>query len=114
MLVVTAHAESTIDPRSELDSSQAVFYVGKRAMVCGTVFEVKPVSKGTHIYMGARYPNQHFSFLVLDSELHTFKEKFGGLGVFNGAQVCGRGLIENHKNNLQIKVSDPEFLHLIK
>lgn len=106
--IVTAHAEPAID------SSKAPFYVGQEAMVCGTVYEVKPFSKGTYINMGARYPNQHISFLVWDSDQPKFNARFGGLSVFQGAQACARGLIENHKNTLQIKVSNPQFLRLMK
>lgn len=108
LFVGTAHSEPTID------SSKAAFYVGKEAMVCGTVFEVKPFSRGTYINMGARYPNQHISFLVWDSELPKFNQRFGGLAVFKGARACGRGLIESYKNTLQIKVSNPQFLRLLK
>ncbi|QDZ30380.1 hypothetical protein FAY22_00460 [Noviherbaspirillum sp. UKPF54] len=106
--MVTAHAEPTID------SSKAAFYVGTEAMVCGTVYEVKPFSKGTYINMGGRYPNQHISFMVWDSDQPKFNARFGGLSVFQGAQACARGLIENYKNTLQIKVSNPQFLRLIK
>lgn len=108
LVMVTARAESTID------SSKAAFYVGKEAMVCGTVYEVKPFSKGTYINMGARYPNQHISFLVWDSDLPKFTQRFGGLDVFKDARACARGLIESYKNTLQIKVSNPQFLRLLK
>lgn len=108
LLMATARAEPTID------SSKAAFYVGKEAMVCGTVFEVKPFSKGTYINMGARYPNQHISFLVWDSELPKFNQRFGRLDIFKGERACGRGLIESYKNTLQIKVSNPQFLRLLK
>lgn len=106
--MATARAEPTID------SSKAAFYVGKEAMVCGTVFEVKPFSKGTYINMGARYPNQHITFLVWDSELPKFNQRFGRLDIFKGERACGRGLIESYKDSLQIKVSNPQFLRLLK
>lgn len=108
LFMATAYAEPTVD------SSKAAFYVGKEAMVCGTVYEVKSFSKGTYINMGARYPNQHISFLVWDTDQPTFNARFGGLSVFQGAQACARGLVENYKNTLQIKVSNPQFLRLIK
>lgn len=106
--IVTAHAEPTID------SSKSAFYVGKEAMVCGTVHEVKPFDKGIYINMGAMYPNQHISFLVWNTDLPKFDARFGGLSIFQGAQACARGLIENYKSKLQIKVSNPQFLRLIK
>lgn len=108
LVMVTARAEPTID------SSKAAFYVGKEAMVCGTVYEVKPFSKGAYINIGARYPNQHISFLVWDSDLPKFTQRFGGLDVFKDARACARGLIESYKNTLQIKVSNPQFLRLLK
>lgn len=106
--MATAQAESTID------SSKAAFYVGKDVMVCGTVYEVKPFSKGTYINMGARYPNQHISFLVWETDRQKFNARFGELSVFQGAQACAQGLVENYKSTLQIKVSNPQFLRLIK
>lgn len=108
LFVMAAHAEPLID------SSKAAFYVGKEAMVCGIVHEVKPFSKGTYINIGARYPNQHVSFLVWDTDRPKFNSRFGGLSVFQGAEACARGLIENYKNSLQIKLSNPQFLRLIK
>lgn len=108
LLVATAHAEPTID------SSKASFYVGNEAMVCGTVYEVKPFSKGTYINMGARYPDQHITFLVWNTDLPKFNARFGELSVFQGARACARGLIEHYKNTLQIKVSNPQFLRLMK
>jgi hypothetical protein len=97
-----------------IDSSKAAFYVGKEAMVCGTVYEVRPFSKGSYINMGARYPNQHISFLVWDSDQPKFEARFGGLSLFQGQQACARGLIENYKSTLQIKISNPQFLRLMK
>ncbi len=108
LYMVSAQAESTID------SSKAAFYVGKDVMVCGTVYEVRPFSKGTYINVGARYPNQHISFLVWETDHQKFNARFGGLGVFQGAQACAQGLVENYKSKLQIKVSNPQFLRLMK
>lgn len=106
--MMTARAEPIID------SSKAAFYVGTEAMVCGTVHEVKPFSRGTYINMGARYPNQHITFLVWDTDLPKFNKRFGRLSVFQGAKACARGLIKNYKDALQIQVSNPQFLRLIK
>lgn len=105
---MTAHAEPTID------SSKAAFHVGQEAMVCGTVYEVRPFSKGTYLNFGAKYPNQHISILVWESDYPKFAARFGSHSVFQGAQACARGLIENYKGTLQIKVSNPQFLRLMK
>lgn len=107
LFVVTAHAEPTID------SSKAAFYVGKEAMVCGTVSEVKPFAKGTYINMGAQYPNQHIGFLVWETDYPKFTARFGTLSVFQGKKACARGIIENYKNALQMKVLNPQFLRLM-
>jgi DNA/RNA endonuclease YhcR with UshA esterase domain len=108
LYMLTAQAESAID------SSKAAFYVGKELMVCGTVAEVRPFSKGTYINMGARYPNQHISFLVWETDHPKFNARFGSLSVFQGAQACAHGLVENYRSTLQIKVSNPQFLRLMK
>jgi DNA/RNA endonuclease YhcR with UshA esterase domain len=108
LFMAVAHAEPTID------SSKAPFYVGKEAMVCGKVSEIKPFHNGTYINVGGRYPNQHITFLVWESDQPKFDARFGGLSVFQGAKACARGLVENYKNTLQIKVSNPQFLRLMK
>jgi len=78
------------------------------------VYEVKPFSKGTYINLGARYPNQHISFLVWKTDYQKFNARFGELTTFQGAQACARGEIENYKGTLQIKISNPQFLRLMK
>ncbi|WP_280720901.1 hypothetical protein [Janthinobacterium sp. CG_23.4] len=116
LVAVASACLSTVTVRAEptVESSKAAFYVGQEAMVCGRVYEVKPFGKGVYINMGARYPNQHISFLVWDTDRPKFEARFGGLSVFQGAEACARGLIENYKSTLQIKVANPQFLRLIK
>lgn len=106
--VTTTHAEPMID------SSKAAFHVGKDAMVCGKVHEVRPFNKGTYINVGGRYPNQHISFLVWNTDQQKFNARFGSLTGFLGEQACARGTVENYKNTLQIKVANPQFLRLMK
>jgi hypothetical protein len=108
LVVASVQAEPTID------SSKAAFHVGKDAMVCGKVHEVKPFNKGTYINIGGRYPNQHISFLVWNSDQSKFTARFGSLSVFLGAQACARGRVESYKNALQIQVENPQFLRLMK
>jgi DNA/RNA endonuclease YhcR with UshA esterase domain len=108
LVAASAQAEPTID------SSKAAFHVGRDAMVCGTVYEVKNFSKGTYINVGGRFPNQHISFLIWTSDQPKFTARFGALSVFMGAQACARGRVESYKNSLQIKVENPQFLRLMK
>lgn len=106
--VLSAQAEKMIE------SSKAAFYVGQDRMVCGAVHEIKTFSKGTYISVGGKYPYQHITFLVWDKDVNKFNERFGSLSVFMGSNACARGAIESYKNTLQIKVSNPTFLRLIK
>lgn len=105
---------STYSAEPKIDSSKAAFYVGQEAMVCGTISEATPFSKGTYLSMGAKYPKQHLTVLVWGSDEQGFKERFGALSTFVGNKACARGTIETYKNNLQIKVSNPQFLRLMK
>lgn len=106
---VTANAEPTID------SSKAAFHVGSQAMVCGVVAQVRPFAKGTYLNMGGRYPNQHITVVVWSTDEPAFKSRFGQLSTtFQGARACARGLIGSYKNSLQIEVSNPQFLRLMK
>jgi hypothetical protein len=110
--IILALASAQAEPM--IDSSKAAFHVGKDAMVCGKVHEVRPFNKGTYINVGGRYPNQNISFLVWNTDQQKFNARFGSLTVFLGAQACARGPIENYKNTLQIKVENPQFLRLMK
>lgn len=110
-LILLSITAARAEPR--IDSSKAAFFVGTQTMVCGTVNEVKPFSKGTYLNFGAKYPNQHISIVVWSSDTEAFNARFGGLSAFQGKQACARGLIENYKNALQIKVSNPQFLRLM-
>ncbi len=97
-----------------IDSTKAAFYVGQAAMVCGPVHGVTKFSKGTYLNIGARHPRQHITFVIWDSDQSKFNERFGSLAVFDGAQACARGVIETYRNALQVKVSNPQFLRLMK
>lgn len=97
-----------------IDSSKAAFYVGSEVMVCGVVHEIKKFSKGTYLNMGSTYPHQHISVLIWNSDVNEFNNRFGNLIVFQGSQACASGLIEKYRNALQIKVSNPQFLRLMK
>lgn len=97
-----------------IDSSQSAFHVGSVVMVCGVVGEVKRFSSGTYINLGPRYPKQHIGILVWDKDTGAFNARFGSLSVFEGARACARGSIETYRNSLQMKVSNPQFLRLMK
>lgn len=106
--VTLVHAEPFID------SSKAAFYVGQEVMVCGVVADVKKFSKGTYLNLGAIFPKQHLSVIVWDTHLSSFTERFGTLNAFKNQRTCARGKVENYKNTLQIQVSNPQFLRLMK
>lgn len=83
-------------------------------MVCGRVNEIVPFSKGTYLNMGPAYPKQHITIVIWSSDEHGFYSRFGGLQAFRNSDACARGLIEVYKNKLQIKVTNPQFLRLMK
>lgn len=105
---------SNVSAEPLVDSTKAAFYVGQEAMVCGAVHGVTKFSKGTYLNIGARYPRQHITFVIWDSDQSKFNERFGSLAVFDGAQACARGVIETYRSALQVKVSNPQFLRLMK
>ena len=102
------------DAEPTIDSSKAAFHVGSQAMVCGGVAEVRPFAKGTYLNMGGRYPNQHITVVVWSNDEPAFKARFGQISTFQGARACARGLVESYRNSLQMKVSNPQFLRLMK
>lgn len=97
-----------------VDSSKAAFYVGQEVMVCGPISQVTPFSKGTYLSMGPQYPKQHLTVVIWGSDEQGFNQRFGGLQAFLGKQACALGIIETYKNKLQIKISNPQFLRLMK
>ncbi|GKW54107.1 hypothetical protein NCCP2140_31600 [Pseudoalteromonas sp. NCCP-2140] len=108
-LLISAQAQ---EPK--IEAFKAPFHVGKSVMACGEVAQVSKGKKATYLNLDKEYPNQSLTILVWDSNLAPFEERFGNLKRLSGERICARGKISEYKNTLQIKVSNPQFLRLMK
>lgn len=97
-----------------IDSSKSAFHVGETVMVCGTVSQVTEFRKGTYLNFGDRYPRQHIAVVVWNTNADGFRERFGSLQSFEGRRACARGEITEFRSALQMKVSNPQFLRLLR
>mgnify|MGYP006198258059 FL=1 len=99
---------------AKIYSGKAAFHVGEAVMACGKVSEVRPFNKGYYLNLGDTYPKQHLSLLVWQNKTPAFTERFGALQVFTGKEVCARGTITEYHGQLQMVMTNPQFLRLMK
>ena len=98
----------------KIEAIKAPFHVGKSVMACGQLAEVKHFDNRHYLNLDRTYPNQTLTLLVRDNKKKRFKESFGRIDGMVGKRFCARGTIEEYKNNLQMKVNNPQFLRLMK
>ncbi|ARR49167.1 hypothetical protein ETN89_13755 [Photobacterium damselae subsp. damselae] len=97
-----------------IEAYRAAFHVGETVMACGVVADVHKGRKATYLNLDEPFPNQSLAVLIWDNKLSGFENRFGQLTRFNGEKVCVRGKIVEYKNSLQMQVSNPQFLRLMK
>lgn len=99
---------------AKIEANKAAFHVGKSVMACGQLVEIKHLSNRHYLNLDRTYPNQSLTLLVWSKDYQWFEERFGKIDSMVGKRFCARGKIEEYKNNLQIQVSNPQFLRLMK
>jgi len=97
-----------------IEASEAPFHVGGTVMACGTVVEIKRLSKMTFLNLDKRYPSQNLSILIWSNNVSKFQSKFGDLGSLVGDRVCAFGEISMYKSNIQMKMSNENLLKVMK
>jgi len=97
-----------------IDASKAPFYVGKSVMVCGNVKQVSQHKQRVYINLTRAYPNEDIAFLIWNEDIPNFARKFGNLSSLFNKRVCGAGEITIYKEHLQMKLSNPSNLRLMK
>ena len=98
----------------KIEANKAAFHVGKTVMACGQLMETKHLTNRHYLNLDNKYPNQSLTLLVWDKDYKWFENRFGEIDSMVGSRFCARGKIEEYKNNLQIQVSNPQFLRLTK
>lgn len=99
---------------SRIEAYKAPFHVGETVMACGEVVQVSKGKKAHYLNLDNKYPNQTLTVLIWDNNLQGFEARFGELSQLEQHRVCARGKITEYKNSLQIQVSNPQFLRLMK
>ncbi|TCM70990.1 hypothetical protein EC844_101266 [Acinetobacter calcoaceticus] len=99
---------------AKIEAFKAPFYVGQSVMACGKLVETKHLSNRHYLNLDKAYPNQTLTLLVWDTDYRWFEERFGKIDAMIGQRFCARGTIEEYKNNMQLKIKNPQFLRLMK
>lgn len=108
-------ASTTVNAQEpKIEAIKAAFYVGQNVMACGTLADIKHLENRHYLNLDKPYPNQSLTLLIWDNNYRWFEERFGKIDGMKGKRFCARGKIEEYKNNLQIKVNNPQFLRLMK
>lgn len=108
MVTMSAHAA---EPK--IEAFKAPFHVGKSVMACGSLAEVKHLSNRHYLNLDKPYPNQSLTILVWNKDYRWFEERFGKIDSYVGRRFCARGKVEEYKNNMQMQVTNPQFLRLM-
>ncbi|PMH46201.1 hypothetical protein BCU68_08690 [Vibrio sp. 10N.286.49.B3] len=98
----------------KIEASKAPFYVGKTVMACGQVAQVSKNNKANYLNFDKKYPNQVLMALIWENKLQGVEKRFGNIKNLEGRRVCVRGKITEYKNKLQIQVSNPQYIRLMK
>ncbi len=102
LLIGPAQAQDAVTP------AQAKDFVGKKAVVCGTVASASYIEKGkdspTLINLDAAYPKQIFTVVIYGKD----RKKFGKPEAdYLKKKVCASGTVTLFKKLPQIVVSEP-------
>lgn len=103
-----------VNANESIPSIKAPFHVGETLMVCGNVAKVAYLNKRIVLNIGQTYPNEDISFLIWDSDVAGFAQRFGRLDSLENHRVCAVGTIETYKNHLQIVLKNSKMLRLMK
>ncbi|MDG2790252.1 hypothetical protein R7Z80_17645 [Vibrio sp. 1733] len=115
LFVVLATLSNQVTAKEQrIEAYRAAFHVGETVMACGVVAQVHKGKKATYLNLDKPYPNQSLAVLIWDDKLDGFENRFGYLRNFSNQKVCARGKITEYKDSLQIQVSNPQFLRLMK
>lgn len=97
----------------KIEAYKAPFHVGKTVMACGILAETKHFPNRHYLNLDKKYPKQSLTVLVWNKDYRWFEQRFGEIDSYVGRRFCARGKIEEYKNNLQMKVTNPQFLRLM-
>lgn len=98
----------------KIEAYQAPSYIGETVIACGNIAQVSEGQKALYLNLDSRYPNQSLTFLVWNNNLKDYNFNLGKLTRLKNRRVCASGEIIEYKGSLQIHVSTPLSLLLVK
>lgn len=91
---------------ANISADEAVNYIGKQVTVCTKVYSIKTLAKVSFIDVGVAYPSSPLTIVIFAKDLDKFKPSLEVL--YNGKDICVKGIVELYKNKPEIIVSDPK------
>ncbi|KLJ02775.1 hypothetical protein [Luteimonas sp. FCS-9] len=111
--LLLAGCASTVLAQDAIRPDQAVRFVGKSGMVCGTVEKTRYAEntegQPTFLYMGGAFPRHTFSARIPNSQRDKFRPSPEEL---EGRDVCVVGTIQRDSSRAEIAVSSPADIKL--
>ncbi len=102
LFAVSAHAQ-TITPEQTKDN------IGKKATVCGTVFNVHSGAHFTYINFGDAYPKQIFTVVLKNEDASKFSFSLDSLAKKN---ICVTGMIKSFQDKPEIDASTADQIKM--
>ena len=99
---------------TRIDSDKAAFHVGENIMVCGKAADIAKLKNRTVINIGNVYPREDINILIWDNNLPIIEERLGPIDNLKNKKLCASGTIDVYKEHLQIQISNPKMLRLMK
>ena len=113
IIAIFSFSLSSVAQEPKIEAFKAPFHVGQTVMACGKLVQTKHFSNRHYLNLDKVYPNQTLTLLVWESDYKWFEERFGKIDAMKGNRFCGRGKIEEYKNNMQMQIKNPQFLRLM-
>jgi hypothetical protein len=83
--------------------------VGKEVTLVATVYGVKETEKVTYINLGAAYPKQKLTIVVLGADKNNFKKPFAE---YDGKKLKVTGTITVFKDRYEIKLHNEDAIQV--
>lgn len=103
------------EPEISINSDEAEDYIGKAAVVCGKVANVRFIpqigGQPTFINFGQPDPNQDFTIVIWGE--HRLKWKELPENIYPHKELCVTGMIESHDGTPQIAAEQPQQIQLM-
>ncbi len=94
----------------EIPASEARFYDGNRALVCGKLVQVTEFRRGLFLNLDNSYPKQSITFTLWRDDIAEFNRIHKSYDALMQKEICAEGVIKMYKNKPEILLSDAKDL----